>query len=136
MASIHYNLIYFDSIPSTQDMAHELIREGRMEEDTVIIADEQTKGRGRGGNAWVSCKGNLYATFIFKVLAILAILRSRAHITPEAKTKDFERLFLRHAASPSASVPQRVRDASASLPDTKLSRSRIPTFSFRCNSSA
>ena len=63
--SSEFRVINFDSIGSTQDTAHEMIREGRVAGDTIIIAREQTAGRGRGGNSWVSRAGNLYSTFIF-----------------------------------------------------------------------
>lgn len=35
-----------------------------IEEGTVIVALEQTKGRGRQGRVWESLKGNLYLTYI------------------------------------------------------------------------
>lgn len=48
-------IIYFDSVDSTNTKAKEIAQ--NVEEGTVIIAEEQTKGRGRLGRSWVSHKG-------------------------------------------------------------------------------
>lgn len=45
-----------DSLPSTQDRARVLAEEG-LPAHTTVIADEQTRGRGRGGALWVSEHG-------------------------------------------------------------------------------
>jgi BirA family biotin operon repressor/biotin-[acetyl-CoA-carboxylase] ligase len=50
--SIHY----FEQLGSTQTKAHELAKEGA-EEGTVVIAEEQTEGRGRMGRKWHSPRG-------------------------------------------------------------------------------
>jgi len=44
------------SVGSTMDVAHELAREGAVA-GSVVIADTQTAGRGRGGTKWVSEPG-------------------------------------------------------------------------------
>ncbi|MCY6372137.1 biotin--[acetyl-CoA-carboxylase] ligase [Clostridium ganghwense] len=54
-AYIGRNIIYFDSIDSTNNKAKECAREGA-EEGTVVIAEEQTMGRGRLGRNWTSPK--------------------------------------------------------------------------------
>ena len=61
-----YNVKLFGAVESTQDIAHEMIRDGSARDRTIIAAERQTKGRGRGGHAWVSEPGNLYSTFIFE----------------------------------------------------------------------
>ncbi|HET7613555.1 MAG TPA: biotin--[acetyl-CoA-carboxylase] ligase [Gemmatimonadaceae bacterium] len=45
-----------DSAPSTMDVAHRLASEGATA-GTLVIADEQTAGRGRGGKSWQSSPG-------------------------------------------------------------------------------
>ncbi|WNB93751.1 biotin--[acetyl-CoA-carboxylase] ligase [Bacillus sp. NEB1478] len=47
---------YKPSVRSTQEIAHQLAREGA-EEGTIVLADEQTGGRGRLGRAWQSPSG-------------------------------------------------------------------------------
>ena len=47
---------YYDLIGSTMDEARRLAAEG-MPEGTVVIAEEQTAGRGRFNRAWVSPRG-------------------------------------------------------------------------------
>jgi BirA family transcriptional regulator, biotin operon repressor / biotin---[acetyl-CoA-carboxylase] ligase len=49
-------IIYHESISSTQTIAHQLAYEGT-EEGTVVVADEQGKGKGRLGRVWHSPKG-------------------------------------------------------------------------------
>lgn len=46
----------FGAITSTMDAAHELAR-GGAPAGTIVIADEQTAGRGRGGSTWISEPG-------------------------------------------------------------------------------
>lgn len=46
----------FDEVTSTLDIAHPLARDGAPE-GTLILAERQTAGRGRGGRAWASAQG-------------------------------------------------------------------------------
>lgn len=50
--TVHYE----ETVTSTQEIAHRLAREGA-EEGTLVVADEQTGGRGRLGRPWHSPKG-------------------------------------------------------------------------------
>lgn len=58
-------LICVGKIPSTQSYAHDLIASGDATNNTVIVADAQSAGRGRYRRTWVSHHGNLYASFIY-----------------------------------------------------------------------
>lgn len=49
------NIIYYDTIGSTNSKAKELAEKGQ-EHGTVVISEEQTSGRGRLGRNWVSPK--------------------------------------------------------------------------------
>ncbi len=49
-------ITYFDAIESTQVVAHKLAQEGK-EEGHLVIANEQTRGKGRLGRAWYSRSG-------------------------------------------------------------------------------
>lgn len=63
-------IISLDSVPSTNDIAFD-VGSGRKEaEGIVVIADEQTCGRGRPGKKWISPPGcNLYFTVLFEPLS-------------------------------------------------------------------
>lgn len=80
-------LLYLKETSSTNDEAKVLVRSGE-KEGTVIIAETQTKGRGRLSRKWVSPAGGLYLSVILRpyvgaqrlqfisFLASLAIARS------------------------------------------------------------
>jgi BirA family biotin operon repressor/biotin-[acetyl-CoA-carboxylase] ligase len=51
-------VIYYPSLPSTNDAAKEEAQKGASE-GTVIVADEQTAGRGRIRRGWLSPKGSI-----------------------------------------------------------------------------
>jgi BirA family biotin operon repressor/biotin-[acetyl-CoA-carboxylase] ligase len=54
----------YESVDSTLDVAHRLARDGAVA-GTLIVADRQTKGRGRGGKTWTSPPGSgLWITLI------------------------------------------------------------------------
>src|SRR3972149_2122054 len=55
-AFVGRRLIHLASAPSTQDVARSQA-EGGAPEGTVVLAEEQTAGRGRLGRSWVSPAG-------------------------------------------------------------------------------
>ena len=52
-APIGHRILYFPSVGSTMDVARQEAEQGAPE-GTVVVADEQTAGRGRFGRHWVS----------------------------------------------------------------------------------
>lgn len=59
-------IIHRDSISTTQQLAHKTAQEGA-DDGTVIIADEQTKGKGRMNRYWHSSKGKgIWMSLILK----------------------------------------------------------------------
>ena len=56
---------HFVSVPSTNDHAKALARRDALP-FTVVIADEQTRGRGRQGHAWSSPSGGLYLSVVLR----------------------------------------------------------------------
>lgn len=56
---------HFTSLPSTNDHAKALARRSALAW-TVVIAEEQTAGRGRQGHAWTSPLGGLYFSVVLR----------------------------------------------------------------------
>ncbi len=83
-------VIYYPSLTSTMEVARREARHGTAE-GTVIIADEQTAGKGRLERIWLSPKGNIALSIIlypsvtylpsFIMLASLAVVRSIEAVT-------------------------------------------------------
>ncbi|MGB2983480.1 MAG: biotin--[acetyl-CoA-carboxylase] ligase [Candidatus Bipolaricaulia bacterium] len=63
----------FKTVSSTQAEARRLLVSGQAEAGHVVIAEEQSAGRGRFGRSWLSPRGGLYATFILDQGPILSI---------------------------------------------------------------
>jgi len=56
---------YFPEIGSTMDAARELAKKGAGE-GTIVIAEVQTRGRGRLSREWLSPKGGIYFTLLLR----------------------------------------------------------------------
>lgn len=64
---IDYSIKHLDSVDSTNNYATQLVKLGDYAEGVVIMADEQTCGRGQINNTWESEKGkNLLLSIILK----------------------------------------------------------------------
>ncbi len=59
-----YKIFHFKSLASTQDKAREFSEKGLS--NIVVIADVQTKGRGRFKRKWFSNSGGLYLSILLK----------------------------------------------------------------------
>jgi len=57
-----YTVEYHESIGSTNDRARELAADGQR--DIVVVADEQTGGRGRLARSWASPSGGIWASAV------------------------------------------------------------------------
>jgi BirA family transcriptional regulator, biotin operon repressor / biotin---[acetyl-CoA-carboxylase] ligase len=62
-AAAGYRLLSHETLPSTNAEALRLVRNGERG-PLWITAQQQTVGRGRRGNEWISHPGNLYATLL------------------------------------------------------------------------
>jgi BirA family biotin operon repressor/biotin-[acetyl-CoA-carboxylase] ligase len=62
MRNIFHPLIYLKTIDSTNNYAAQLLIKHQVEEETIILTDEQTSGKGQGDNSWESEPGK-NATF-------------------------------------------------------------------------
>jgi BirA family biotin operon repressor/biotin-[acetyl-CoA-carboxylase] ligase len=59
------NIIRFKRIPSTNTKAYQLAEKGAPEW-TVVVAEAQTRGRGRAGKSWISPKGGLWSSILLR----------------------------------------------------------------------
>jgi BirA family biotin operon repressor/biotin-[acetyl-CoA-carboxylase] ligase len=65
-ASFIQDVFVFESVGSTNDEAKRLAQ-GGAPEGTLVVADEQADGRGRGENSWISLKGKgIYASLVLR----------------------------------------------------------------------
>jgi len=62
MRKLPHPLIYLKTIDSTNNYAAQLLIKHQVEEETIILTDEQTSGKGQGDNSWESEPGK-NATF-------------------------------------------------------------------------
>lgn len=59
-----YKIHHFKSLTSTQDKARDFAKKGLS--DIAVVADNQTKGRGRFGRKWHSDNGGLWISILLK----------------------------------------------------------------------
>jgi len=87
-AKIHY----YPEVASTMDIARDLARKG-CPDFTVVIADRQTKGRGRLARTWISEDGGLYFSIILRPV-IPPVLSFRVNFAASLTlTKILRRMF-------------------------------------------
>lgn len=66
LSGVRLELRWYPSLPSTMDAADQAVQAGAPE-GLVILADEQTEGRGRRGRSWSSPAGTgLYVSFVLR----------------------------------------------------------------------
>ncbi len=66
VTEIGKEIVVYDEVESTNTIAYELLKEG-YPTGTVVIADRQTKGKGRLGRSWISPAGkNIYMSFALR----------------------------------------------------------------------
>lgn len=64
--AMKYRFLRFDSVASTMPLSHEFAMQGQPE-GLVVLADEQTAGRGRAGHTWFSPRGqSLYLSVLLR----------------------------------------------------------------------
>jgi BirA family transcriptional regulator, biotin operon repressor / biotin---[acetyl-CoA-carboxylase] ligase len=59
-----FSFYYYGVLSSTNDKAHEFVKNGKS--NLVVVAEKQENGRGRFGRKWNSQSGGLYMTIILK----------------------------------------------------------------------
>ncbi|HEY9889159.1 MAG TPA: biotin--[acetyl-CoA-carboxylase] ligase, partial [Candidatus Obscuribacterales bacterium] len=61
----------YDTLPSTNQMAWQLVQQGQGA-GTVVIAAQQTAGRGQWGRTWQSDRGGLYLSLVLEPTMAIA----------------------------------------------------------------
>ncbi len=64
---VDYKLLSYGKISSTQNIALDIVAEGKAQDHMIIMADMQSAGRGRYKRPWISQRGNLYASFLYEI---------------------------------------------------------------------
>jgi len=59
-----FEIYKYENVTSTNDVAIDLIKEGK-KETGCVCANVQTKGRGTHGKKWISSEGNLFGSIFF-----------------------------------------------------------------------
>lgn len=70
------NILYCDSVPSTNNLAKELAAQGAAD-GTMVVAEEQTGGKGRLGRKWSSAK---YKGLFFTLILYPPLIPSEANV--------------------------------------------------------
>ena len=86
------SIFYYPEVSSTMDLAKDKARQGASHL-SVIVAERQTKGRGRLSRAWVSEKGGLYFTVILRPQVPLGIAGRYNFAASVALVKVLRELF-------------------------------------------
>ena len=69
-------ILKFKTVSSTNDIAKKLGEEGKM--NLLIVAEQQTKGRGRNNRIWISEIGGLYGSFVLNKSSGLPLVMALA----------------------------------------------------------
>ncbi len=63
LAHLPYKVYYYKEVTSTMDIAKKIAEKG---EEALVIAETQTKGKGRLGRFWYSPKGGIWMSLVIK----------------------------------------------------------------------
>ena len=69
----NFTINHFEQLESTNSLAFNLVKSYQIDHNHIILADQQTGGKGRMGRNWVSPIGNLYFSLILKPQKTLAV---------------------------------------------------------------
>ena len=84
----------YKKVESTNNVAIRLIKQGN--ERGIIMTEQQSKGKGRRKNKWISMKGNLFLTVFFEIgkkISLSAIINSNLKIIKKVINKKINSLI-------------------------------------------
>ncbi|MFV0949229.1 biotin--[acetyl-CoA-carboxylase] ligase [Wolbachia endosymbiont of Nasonia giraulti] len=86
-----FHIHHYKEVSSTNEEALDLIERG-ISNETIIIADKQTEGRGRTGKSWISPEDNFYASLVVNLfnnyLDKSPLSVSFQRVTPESRNQE------------------------------------------------
>jgi BirA family transcriptional regulator, biotin operon repressor / biotin---[acetyl-CoA-carboxylase] ligase len=107
---MNFRIVFFDSVSSTNDLAHEWARSG-VREGAVICADYQRKGRGRFKRRWFSKRG--------RDLLLTILLRPKMKINRTAELTQIAAQAVREVLRSQYGVPAAIKRPNDILVDGK-----------------
>ena len=84
----------YKKVESTNNVAMRLIKQGNQR--GIILTDQQTKGKGKGKNRWISMKGNLFISIFFEIskkVSLTAIIEKNLKIIKKVINKKINSLI-------------------------------------------
>ena len=98
----NYNLLIFDQIDSTNSEAFRLIKNG-VKGNFVIVAREQTAGKGSNGRFWQSIPGNLHMTILLQPTISISRLKELSFLVAVTIHKTVKELIM-NSNAPKADI--------------------------------
>ena len=109
-----HRVVHLGTVTSTNAVGLERVSQGEPG-GLWVVADRQEGGRGRGGRAWSSPPGNLYASHLLRPACALGIAQQLTLVAPVALADAVGRLLGRNVAdatrspAPRADIPVRLK---------------------------
>ncbi|WP_253303598.1 biotin--[acetyl-CoA-carboxylase] ligase [Wolbachia endosymbiont of Phyllotreta cruciferae] len=75
-----FHIHHYKEVSSTNKEALDLIDKG-ISNETIVVADKQTEGRGRTGKNWISPEGNFYASLVVGQVTDISKLTELTFVT-------------------------------------------------------
>lgn len=94
----HYNLLTFESVDSTNTEALRLAKK-EVRGDFVILAREQTGGRGQRGREWTSIDSNLHASILLDSVSEIKTYPQLSFVIANAMYDSIQSLATKHNKS-------------------------------------
>jgi BirA family biotin operon repressor/biotin-[acetyl-CoA-carboxylase] ligase len=94
----NYNLLIFDQIDSTNNEAFRLIKNG-IKGNFVIVAREQTAGKGSNKRSWESILGNLHMSILIQPIVSISRIKELSFLVAVVLHKTIKKFIINSNAS-------------------------------------
>ena len=89
----NYNLLIFDQIDSTNNEAFRLIKNG-IKGNFVIVAREQTAGKGSNKRSWESILGNLHMSILIQPIVSISRIKELSFLVAVVLHKTIKKFII------------------------------------------